>query len=130
MSPRAVVAISVPWRHGGIGGTVGRQRRSDTSAASATAPVKVNDARREQEQIYHTAMVDRNIFLVEPRRGTLRVGESCRVALTYFHKFPGRHELPVIFHVKVSAHRRSCSALPPLTVVSKQKGKQLTLGLL
>lgn len=62
-----------------------------------------------REQIWQQAMVDRNIFLVEPRRGTLKKGESCRIQMVYYRKYAGRHDMPLILHVK--------------------KGKQLTLNL-
>jgi hypothetical protein len=53
-----------------------------------------NDERWQQ------AIADHDLFQVEPRDGRLQPGQACVLQISYFHKFVGLHELPVILQVK------------------------------
>jgi hypothetical protein len=83
-----------------------------------------NDSDPTREQIWQQAMVDRNIFLVEPRRGTLKRGESVRLQMVYYRKYPGRHDMPVILHVKkgkqltINMIGESVASMPPLLTLT------------
>mmetsp|Transcript_36466 Transcript_36466/g.71614 ORF Transcript_36466/g.71614 Transcript_36466/m.71614 type:complete len:1880 (+) Transcript_36466:91-5730(+) len=52
-----------------------------------------------KQERWQQAIVDRDLFLVHPRTGFLKAGESAVVQLTYFHKYLGVHELPIILQI-------------------------------
>ncbi|KAI9319548.1 hypothetical protein BDR26DRAFT_905030 [Obelidium mucronatum] len=58
-----------------------------------------------EEQLHTNLILDNNLFSISPKTGILNPGESAHITMSYIHKFPGLHKLPVIFKLKNGSTR-------------------------
>ncbi|ORY53838.1 hypothetical protein BCR33DRAFT_674998 [Rhizoclosmatium globosum] len=58
-----------------------------------------------EEQLHTNLILDNNLFTIYPKTGILNPGESAHIIMSYNHKFPGFHKLPVIFKLKNGSTR-------------------------
>ncbi|KAI8823829.1 hypothetical protein BJ741DRAFT_634238 [Chytriomyces cf. hyalinus JEL632] len=53
-----------------------------------------------EEQLHTNLILDNSLFSISPKMGVLNPGESAHINMSYNHKFPGLHKLPVVFKLK------------------------------
>ncbi|KAJ3030918.1 UNVERIFIED_CONTAM: hypothetical protein HDU68_007279 [Siphonaria sp. JEL0065] len=58
-----------------------------------------------EEQLHTNLILDNSLFSISPKTGILNPGESAHITMSYSHKFPGLHKLPVIFKLKNGSTR-------------------------
>ena len=58
----------------------------------------------DDEQRYHEALADRQLFSVRPRKGTLAPGQTATIEIIYFPRFIGAHVCPILFQSRGAKH--------------------------
>jgi hypothetical protein len=72
------------------------------------------------DERWQQAIMDRGLFHVTPKGGTIAMNEEADIKITYFHKFPGRHLLPITLQINhgkniaLNLIGQTVTTIPPL----------------